>query len=143
MNSKKIDEITPSEWKIMRIIWTIGPSSVRKIIDMVQEQRTWSDSTIKTLLGRLVAKGLLKKVKSGKMFIYSSEVKEQTAMNSNAEEIFDQLCCMKKGKTIIDLVQHNDMSKKDIDDLIQVLNHKRKSAPEKVECDCLPNSVKA
>ncbi|WP_369403870.1 BlaI/MecI/CopY family transcriptional regulator [Secundilactobacillus silagei] len=54
-----VQEITPSEWELMRIVWTKGKIYSRELIDLLQEKRSWSDSTIKTLLRRLVKKGLL------------------------------------------------------------------------------------
>ncbi|WP_260254736.1 BlaI/MecI/CopY family transcriptional regulator [Levilactobacillus brevis] len=46
--------MTPSEWEVMRIIWTKRSISSLDVIEVMQRKRDWSESTIKTLLGRLV-----------------------------------------------------------------------------------------
>ncbi|MBT9003455.1 BlaI/MecI/CopY family transcriptional regulator, partial [Lactobacillus delbrueckii subsp. bulgaricus] len=51
--------ISDSEWEVMRIIWTLEPVSSTKIIQELQAKKDWSESTIKTLLRRLVKKDLL------------------------------------------------------------------------------------
>ncbi|QFX92359.1 CopY/TcrY family copper transport repressor [Fructilactobacillus fructivorans] len=138
---KKIDEITHAEWQIVRLIWTMGASSSRSIIDAVASKRDWKESTIKTLLGRLVKKGLLTRVKQGQHFVYSSTVSEQNAMNLSAEELFKQMCDMRKGQTIMDLVSQSKISKGDINQLVKMLNQKLKTAPDKVDCNCLPGNM--
>lgn len=48
--------MTPSEWEVMRIIWTKRSISSLDVIEVMQRKRDWSESTIKTLLGRLTKK---------------------------------------------------------------------------------------
>lgn len=48
--------MTPSEWEVMRIIWTKRSVSSLDVIEVMQRKRDWSESTIKTLLGRLTKK---------------------------------------------------------------------------------------
>ena len=54
-----IELITGAEWNVMRIVWSLGSASTRTIIENLQATSDWKDSTIKTLLARLVKKGFL------------------------------------------------------------------------------------
>ncbi|MCH5463436.1 CopY/TcrY family copper transport repressor [Lactobacillus sp. LC28-10] len=137
-----IQEITPSEWELMRIVWTKGKIYSRELIDLMQAKRSWSDSTIKTLLRRLVKKGLLKTEKEDRRFRYTATISETEAMNGSAEQLFDHLCAMKKGATLLNLVDHVTLTQKDIQNLQAVLAEKAKSAPTEVDCDCLPDNAK-
>lgn len=141
MNPERVSEITPSEWEIMRIIWTKGPSHSRELIDLIQRKRDWTESTIKTLLGRLVKKGLLETNKVGHKFIYSTTVGELEAMNQTSQQLFDHLCAMKKGQTLFNLVEHTELTQDDIKDLQTLLEQKLKTAPKTVSCDCLPKEM--
>ncbi|MTV81933.1 CopY/TcrY family copper transport repressor [Secundilactobacillus folii] len=134
-----IEEITPSEWELMRIVWTKGQVYSRELIDLLQRKRKWSDSTIKTLLRRLVQKGLLATKKEDRRFLYTATISETDAMNGSAEQLFDHLCAMKKGKTLVDLVDHVTLTKGDIAQLQAVLASKAVDAPNQVQCDCLPD----
>lgn len=133
-----IAEITPSEWELMRIVWTKGEIFSRELIDLLQAKRQWSDSTVKTLLRRLVNKGLLKTEKQNRRFLYQATISETEAMNGSAEQLFDHLCAMKKGKTLLDLVDHVTLTQDDIAKLQAALAEKAQDAPESVQCDCLP-----
>jgi len=141
MDPEKVSEITPSEWEIMRIIWTKGPVHSRELIDLIQRKRDWTESTVKTLLGRLVKKGLLKTDKVDRKFIYSTTVGELEAMNLTSQQLFDHLCAMKKGQTIYNLIEHTELTKTDIERLQTLLQQKAKTAPTMVACDCLPDSA--
>ncbi|WP_203649348.1 CopY/TcrY family copper transport repressor [Secundilactobacillus yichangensis] len=134
-----IQEITPAEWELMRIVWTKGELYSRELIDLLQAKRSWSDSTIKTLLRRLVKKGLLETNKQDRRFLYTATISESEAMNGSAEQLFDHLCAMKKGATLLNLVEHVTLTQDDIQALQQALEQKAKTAPEEVACDCLPN----
>lgn len=138
MMDTKIDEITPSEWDLMRIVWTKGSVQTGELITLLQRKRDWSDSTIKTLLGRLVKKGLLATTKDGRKFVYHATVEETTAMDETVSELFAHLCAMKKGTTLAHLLEQTPLTKSDIAHLQDILAAKAQDAPETVPCDCLP-----
>ncbi|WP_369403871.1 BlaI/MecI/CopY family transcriptional regulator [Secundilactobacillus silagei] len=60
-------------------------------------------------------------------------------MNGSAEQLFDHLCAMKKGATLLNLVEHVTLTQDDIAQLQAALSRKAKTAPKQVDCDCLPN----
>lgn len=134
-----IELITGAEWNVMRIVWSLGSASTRTIIENLQATSDWKDSTIKTLLARLVKKGFLTSEKDGRQFVYRALVPEQTAMNQSTDKLFSHLCKMKSGKTLIELVQKTEMTKNDLATLQKVITEKMKTAPDEVDCNCLPS----
>ncbi|USS88415.1 CopY/TcrY family copper transport repressor [Fructilactobacillus hinvesii] len=134
-------DITPAEWKVMRLIWSLGPSSTTQIVTEIQQQSDWKTSTIKTLLRRLCDKDLLTTTKDGRQFMYHPQVSEQLAMNETAEALFTQLCEMHKGQVLLDLIQKTEISRSDIQALQQKLAEKLLTAPETVDCNCLPDRI--
>lgn len=56
---------------VMEIIWqSKGPISVRIVTQSLQKKRQIAYTTVMTIMGRLVEKGLLKRQESGKAYIY-------------------------------------------------------------------------
>mgnify|MGYP003185826321 FL=1 len=135
---EKESTISDSEWEIMRIIWTIEPVSSTKIIQELQAKKDWSESTIKTLLRRLVNKNLLSTTKEGRHFVYSAKVNQAQVMTEAAQELLDRMCNMHKGEVILQLLADSPISKNDLAKMKQVINQKEKTAPEMVPCNCLP-----
>lgn len=59
------------ESSVMEIIWQkSNPVSVREITVQLQKKRKIAYTTVMTIMGRLVAKGLLKRQEAGKAYIY-------------------------------------------------------------------------
>lgn len=135
---EKESTISDSEWEIMRIIWTIEPVSSTKIIQELQAKKDWSESTIKTLLRRLVNKNLSNTTKEGRHFVYSAKVNQAQVMTEAAQELLDRMCNMHKGEVILQLLADSPISKSDLAKMKQVINQKEKTAPEMVPCNCLP-----
>lgn len=135
---EKESTISDSEWEVMRIIWTIEPVSSTKIIQELQAKKDWSESTIKTLLRRLVNKNLLSTTKEGHHFVYSAKVNQAQVMTEAAQELLDRMCNMHKGEVILQLLADSPISKNDLAKMKQVINQKEKTAPEMVPCNCLP-----
>ena len=71
--------LTESEWVIIKAIWETEPCTAPAIQEMVFEQTRWTYSTVRTLMDRMVVKGVLKAHKEGKLTIYSSIVTQAQA----------------------------------------------------------------
>ena len=132
-------DITNAEWRIMRIIWTLGQATSNQVIDVLQQKTDWKPATIKTLLRRLVEKGALQTTRHGRAFIYTACVQEQATMNQSADELFDSICEMHVGSTIAHVIKQRTLSKSDIQHLQQILAEKLPDAPDEVDCNCVPN----
>lgn len=61
--------ISESEWKVMEALWQQPGASLSQVVDALSATG-WSYSTIKTLLGRLVAKGHVTAQRQGKNYNY-------------------------------------------------------------------------
>ena len=131
-------DISPAEWQVMRIIWTLKEATSSQVIEILQRKVDWQAATIKTLLHRLVKKGALKTIRNGRAFIYQPLVKEQATMNDAVDQLFASICQMHAGQSLIHVIQHTELSKADIADLQALLTEKAKTAPKMVDCDCVP-----
>lgn len=139
MNAE-VSLISPAEWELMRVVWTEGPSKAKTLVENMTKKRQWSESTTKTLLRRLVSKGILatSSEQGQRGFVYSPTVDEKEAMRDQALQLFSSMCAMKRGAVLIELMKNTQMTQSDLDNLMKIIEEKRKTAPETIECDCLP-----
>ena len=124
--------ITDAEWEVMRVVWANDRVTSKKVISILQEKTDWTQSTIKTILARLVGKGVLNTEKEGRKFIYTANIEEEEAVRDYAEDIFNRICNKKVGNVIEDHVLSFD----DIDRLEKILEKKKAFAVEEVDCNC-------
>ncbi|HXR47501.1 MAG TPA: BlaI/MecI/CopY family transcriptional regulator [Candidatus Limnocylindrales bacterium] len=72
--SKPTVELTESEWSIIKAVWENEPCTAPAIQEKLFQPTSWTYSTVRTLMDRMVAKGVLKARKEGKLTVYHSAV---------------------------------------------------------------------
>ena len=64
--------LTEAEWAVIKAVWEKEPCTAPDIQSELQKQTGWTYSTVRTLMDRMVTKGVLKAAKVGKMTLYRS-----------------------------------------------------------------------
>lgn len=137
--NKKFEEchITSAEWQIMKVVWANGEVTSKFVSEVLCEKMDWKKATIKTLLNRLLEKGILCKKEVGNKYIYYTMYKEEEITKNSVMEPFNKICKTKVGKFIGEVIEESLLSYEDIDLLIKILEKKKKDAVIEVPCDCL------
>jgi len=52
--------VQPTEWDILSTLWDLGSATAGEVTKAIQTRRSWAYSTVKTLLKRMVNKGLVR-----------------------------------------------------------------------------------
>jgi predicted transcriptional regulator len=76
----------------MTTIWSRGAATAADIQTALRPHRTLKDSTIRTLLTRLEAKGYVKHDVDGRTFIYSSIEQPRSLAVRAVRQIIDRFC---------------------------------------------------
>jgi BlaI family penicillinase repressor len=75
-------QLTGAEWHVIKAVWRKEPCSAPDIQQLLHKKTSWTYSTVRTLMDRMVAKGLLAAEKIGKITQYRSAVTRQQAQRS-------------------------------------------------------------
>lgn len=137
MSEKNLSSISDSEWEVMRIVWTLGETNTKQILNELQAKKDWTDSTIKTLIRRLVQKGWLNAKQDGRRYIYTTTVNQTDMTYNEAKTLLNRMCDMHKGEVILKLLEDSPVSKGDLIKMKKEISQKEKEAPEMVPCNCL------
>jgi BlaI family penicillinase repressor len=79
--SKKTQELTEAEWAIIQTVWEHEPVPAPTVQELLEEQRGWSYSTVKTFMDRMVKKGLLTTERIRNLMLYTSAITRKEAQN--------------------------------------------------------------
>lgn len=131
-------KITDAEWEVMRIVWTNNKATSKEISQVLEKKKGWKSATTKTLIGRLVKKGMLNTETQGNRYLYTASVNEDESIKGVTTELFELICNKEVGKTITELISKATLSHNDIAMLEEVIKMKKKDAVEEVECKCVP-----
>jgi len=77
--SKKQPELTAAEWSILDAVWHNEPCAAPTVQETLQHRKNWSYSTVKTIMDRMVAKGLLRTKRMRNLVLYRSAITRQQA----------------------------------------------------------------
>jgi predicted transcriptional regulator len=77
--SKPTVELTEAEWSVIKAVWEAEPCTAPAIQERLAKPMGWTYSTVRTLMDRMVAKGVLAAKKEGKLTIYKSAVTREQA----------------------------------------------------------------
>jgi BlaI family transcriptional regulator, penicillinase repressor len=72
-------ELTEAEWAIIKAVWESEPCTAPDIQERLWRPMRWSYSTVRTLMDRMVVKGLLAAEKAQHPTLYRSAVTRQQA----------------------------------------------------------------
>ena len=110
-------KISDSELEVMRVLWQAGDAlSVTEIRETLQRSRGWEATTVKTLISRLVTKGVLKQEKRG-VFYYSPLISEAEYNDWATHDLISRVYHGSARDLVAALVRSDGLTQSDIDEL--------------------------
>jgi BlaI family transcriptional regulator, penicillinase repressor len=119
-------ELTEAEWAIMKAVWENEPCTAPDIREKLRRQTRWTYSTVRTLMDRMVGKGLLTAGKAQHPTIYRSAVTREQAQRG---EVFYALKHAFNGALtpmVQCLLDTGDLSPDELSELESLIKAKRK-----------------
>lgn len=129
--------ISLSEWEVMRVVWAKKQVTSKEIIAILQGKFAWSVSTIKTLLGRLVDKGILLTQKQGRSYLYQSAVAEKEVYQSELSSVLERICQRQHFDLFLSQLQNLSMTDQQLLELEKLIDFKRLEVVIQVPCNCV------
>jgi BlaI family penicillinase repressor len=81
--------ILDTEWDLLEVLWGRERATAREVADALQARRGWAYSTVKTMLDRMVDKGLLQARRVGNVWEYSPAVAQAVARRGAWQRFVD------------------------------------------------------
>jgi BlaI family penicillinase repressor len=114
-------ELTEAEWTIIKAVWENEPATAPAIQEKLFKQTEWTYSTVRTLLDRMVAKGLLKGAKSGKLTLYRTAVTREQAQRGELLYALKHAFNGALTPLVQCLLDTNEVSREELDQIKQLI----------------------
>jgi BlaI family penicillinase repressor len=75
-------ELFESEWTILQVIWDKQPCAAPTVQEALQKDKGWAYTTVKTIMDRMVKKGLLETERVRNLYLYRAAITRQQAQRS-------------------------------------------------------------
>ena len=110
-------KISDSELEVLRVLWRAGDAlPVTEIRETLQKSRGWEATTVKTLISRLVTKGVLRQEKR-QVFYYSPLISEEEYNDWATHDLISRVYHGSARDLVAALVRSDGLSQTDIDEL--------------------------
>ena len=129
---KSNPKLTEGEWAIMQVVWDLEPVPAPTVQERLQQQIGWAYSTVKTMMDRMVAKGLLKAERIRNLYLYRSAISLAQARKSELTQTIKRAFNGALTPMMQFLLDSNDLSREQLKDL-EVLIRKRQQQVSKSE----------
>lgn len=94
--------LSKGETEIARLLWEIGPATVREVFESIPKTRKMDFSTVQTWLRRLESKGHVNSKLDGRIRVYSTRTKPRTVIRETVDDLVQRLF----GGETMPLVKH-------------------------------------
>ncbi len=123
----KPTELTRAEWTVIKAIWEQEPCTAPEIQENLLAQTGWAYSTVRTLMDRMVGKGILESEKTGKTTLYRSAVTRQQAQRAEALNALKQAFNGALTPMVQCLIDSRNISAAELSELEALIKAKKKS----------------
>ena len=117
MSDSLADKISDSELEVMKLLWQAEDAlPVTEIREALQRSRGWEATTVKTLVSRLVSKGVIAQEKRN-VFYYSPRITEQEYNTWATQGLIRRLYHGSAKDLVAALVHSEGLSRRDLEEL--------------------------
>jgi len=117
-------QLSEAEWRIMNRVWEKSPTTAREVLDAVGDETGWAYTTVKTMMTRLVEKGVLKERKRDGTSRYEPKLTRRRARAAALRALLDRAFGGALGGMVSHLVDDEKLSKKDRAELRRMLEER-------------------
>lgn len=121
-------ELTEAEWTIIKAVWDAEPCSAPAIQDRLFKTTGWTYSTVRTLMDRMVGKGLLRATKFGKLTSYKTAITREQAQRGELLYALKHAFNGALTPMVQCLLDTNEVSREELDQIKQLIAAHEKAA---------------
>ena len=115
------ERISDAEHAVMEVLWDDSPLSAQDVSERIDPARGWSANTVKTLLGRLIAKSAIAHQEDGRRYLYRPTVARSEYVAGESRRLMDRLFGGKLTPLVAHLAERDELTAQDIAEIEALL----------------------
>ena len=116
-----MERIGEAEYAVMEVLWEQAPLTASEVAERVPVARGWSIRTVKTMLGRLLAKGILSHEEDGRRYLYRPAIARADYVAQESGRLIDRMFGGKVTPLVAHLAERDRLSPADIAEIEALL----------------------
>ena len=119
------ERITDAEHAVMEALWERPRQTAAEVCELVCKRRGWSLATVKTLLSRLVQKGVIASEPDGRRFLYTPIIAREDYVGGESRRLVDRLFGGRAASLVAHLAENEALSEADFQEIEALLKELR------------------
>jgi predicted transcriptional regulator len=115
------EKISDAEHAVMEVLWDESPLTAQDVSERIPANREWSANTVKTLLGRLLAKNIIAHEADGRRYLYRPLVARTDYVAGESKRLIDRLFGGKLTPLVAHLAERDELTAQDIAEIEALL----------------------
>ena len=115
------ERISDAEHVVMEVLWTESPLTAQEVGERIDPVRGWSANTVKTLLGRLLAKEAIAHEEQGRRYLYRPLVARDDYVVGESRRLIDRLFGGRLTPLVAHLAERDELTAQDISEIEALL----------------------
>jgi len=116
-----MERIGEAEYAVMEVLWRDAPLTAAEVADRVPAERGWSIRTVKTMLARLLAKGVLAHEEEGRRYLYRPAVARADYVAQESGRLIDRMFGGRVTPLVAQLAERDRLTDADIAEIEALL----------------------
>ena len=122
----KQHELTEAEWEIIQVVWAHEPCTAPAVQEELMARKQWTYSTVKTLMDRMAAKGLLKTERIRNLILYRAAISRPEAQRGELLRTVTRAFGGAFTPMMQFLLDSDTLSQKELDELESMIRERRR-----------------
>jgi predicted transcriptional regulator len=116
-----VSSISEAESVVMEVLWRTSPLATEDVVAALNGKQEWQESTVKTLLNRLLKKGAISAERDGRRYLYSPVMRREQWLSNESEGLLDRLFGGRVAPLVAHFSKQKKLTKKDLAELKRVI----------------------
>ena len=127
MARKKSPTLTAAEYRLMDILWTRGPGTVGKVVEVLGDPPL-AYNTVLTTLRILEQKGYVRHKATGRAFVYRPVVEREDAQRDVVQHVVSRFFNNSPRDLVLNLIESEQVDEGELDRLREIIDGARRQS---------------
>lgn len=128
--AEKQSKVTRAEWDVLEVLWGKSPLSAREVFDHLPEACKGSLQTVRTLLERLLAKGVVRRFDVHGIFVFAPESTRDEVVRDEGKNFLRRFFDGQAALGAAYFIENEDLPEEELMRLKKLLDNKLKEAKD-------------
>ena len=126
MSHKDLPKPTASELEILRVLWERGPSTVRKVHEVLSEKKPVGYTTVLKLLQIMTSKGTVRRNEDQRAHVYETCLPAEKTKRQLAADVLQRVFEGSASELMMHALEGRKTSHKEIEQLRRILDEQER-----------------